>query len=178
MRNLLAFLCLFLSGCVWNHDYPDNWPALETVTGICPDIAGSYAEIGRTSGLVLFDIPFHENPDLSVELLHVQTTETKAITITQHDANSILVSAISFAGVLPFLHAFDFENGDFRCDESKIWFPSPMDGGLVGKWTNKTGFGKTTDGSLVAEEHSVDVNGKTVRHLLWPAYITDETATN
>jgi hypothetical protein len=103
--------------------------------------------------------------------------DVKAITIAQPDANRILVSTIDREGVVSFSHTFERENGDFWCDEGKIWVPVPYPGWGF-DWDDKAGFNKTTDGSLVAEDHHWDFNGKTVKYILWPAYITDEMTAN
>jgi hypothetical protein len=181
MRNLIVFLSLFFSGCVHIHEYPDDWPALEPVSGDCPDISGRYVEIGRTSERPSFVANVNQvtktGPRLSSELLRADVGANSAVAITQPSANSITISTIYADGVSkPHIgdtsFTFDLDNGDYWCDEGKIWFPNPY-GGFSSKRAHRRGISKTIDESLIAEDHSVNVNGKTVTYYLWSAYITE-----
>ena len=178
MRNLIVFLCLLFSGCVWTQDYPADWPALDPVTEACPDIAGSFAETGRTSDRpwLFMDSAFKPSASLTYELLYVEYRGDTPVEIAQPNANTIIVTAIDATGSAN-LHSFDRDEGDFRCDEGKIWFPAAGAAALA-KWVAKTGFSKATDGSLVAEDHTVDVNGKSIMFYLWPVFITVDKSTN
>ena len=177
MRNLSVFLYLLFSGCVWTQNYPADWPALDPATETCPNIAGVYAETGRTSDRpwLFMDEAFTPAASLTYELLYVEYHGLAQVVITQPDADAIIVTAIDAEGS-PNSHRINRESGGFRCEEGKIWIPSPW--GRFDGWGDKTGFSNATDGSLVAEDHTVDVNGKSVMFYLWTAIITNDKSTN
>ncbi len=182
MRTLIVLLGLLLSGCATVYEYPDDWPALGPVASGCPNISGTFVEIGVTNEYTrtLSTKNDYSNPSLSRELLRTDPLENRAIAIAQPDANSVIVSVIHSEDFVSLgtnhvnfdSHTFDLENGDFRCDEGKVWFPDSV--GST-SWRNRIGFSKATDGSLVGEDHEVLVTlvGKLGTYYLWTAYTSD-----
>ena len=173
MRTLIVLLGLLFSGCAVVSEYPDDWPALGPVASGCPNISGTFVELGVTSehSEILWGKNYYTSPSLSLELLGTAPLGNRAIAIAQPDANSIIVSVIHPEGFVSLgtnhvnsdSHTFDLENGDFRCDEGKVWFTRSVG---LGKWRNRIGFSKATDGSLVGEDREVMVTGGNICYLL------------
>ena len=176
MRNLFVMLGFLMAGCSMTFEYPDDWPALESRANGCPNISGVYAELGRTSE---YRTTFKggsniTEPRLSQQLLRLDFLGPKAMKVTQPSSTTVAVSAIG-AGWLyeaggPKSPIFDLGDGDYKCEEGKIWFPRPV--GLT-KWRNRIGFSKAVDGSLVAEHHQAHEIGHFLFFYLWPAYSDD-----
>ena len=179
MLRPFLIICTLCSGCVLNEDYPDDWPPMADSTEACPDISGTFADLGLSTshygGHSLSRI-------FSRGSLAAVVTQ---VAISQPDDQSILVEFFGIDGSWQGQSLLR-NDGDYSCEEGRIWISEteavvePVGNAppAIGVARSKTGFARASDGSLVGEVRDVAAGvvfvvvpfGISARdYSLWPA---------
>lgn len=158
MRRSIFLICLFCSACVFNDEYPVDWPAMVVDSEECPDISGTYEDLGLS-------VSSDGNHRLSHLFLSepLQAVDVR-VTISQPDGQTLRVEALG-ADASEQAYRLLRDGSEYSCQEGRIWISDtdleiePI-GSLppavgVGRW--RMGLAKALDGSLVGEERSTVV---------------------
>lgn len=180
MRGAILFLCSLCSACVMHEEYPSHWSPVVVSTKECPDITGTYEDVGEVSSsdseLSDFDTGFR----LSEIFLEAPLEHNAKLTISHPDANSIQAS-IQGSGASNKSHRHSREGGDYSCKDGKIWFSESSPWVIaemyaIGYERGQVGFAKSEDGSLIGEVRSsgagvafliVPIGGSKRDYIIW-----------
>ena len=181
MRISILFYCLSLAGCAFNTEYPASWPepAAASDSGKCPDISGTFSDLGEfASG--------DGNISLSALLAQLDVSN-QSTTISLEGEYTVVVEHAGKAFEGSDRIILNRSSGDFSCDGGRLWISriewADPDGGIaviIGRSKDNFGFTKTADGSLLAELNSsaggalllggvvpIPVTGKDRDYVLW-----------
>lgn len=156
------------SGCVSTDRYPESWSPRILADAECPDISGTYGNVGRGSGDILFCPDCAEGSDYHqcaeqctddlLQLSEVFFEATLAVEsnvgITQM-RDSKIEAWVENQDLAEDFRSLSRDEGDFACNEGQIWLPLDRDlevdlGGIA--VSSKTlGLMKAADGSLIGE---------------------------
>lgn len=159
-RVLLAFATILGTGCVLKEPYPNQWPGIHAVKGICPDISGTFADDGwlnpseaeqtgqawhkRSLSRLIFtdEGEFDEVTDVQI----IQT-ENHDITLIALNGNTSLVE-----------QSFSIENGDFSCKSGFVEFIGERvcetGNGVMACATPESDLIKNLEGDLIIKTNS------------------------
>jgi hypothetical protein len=170
MRKLTSTVAvlLLLTGCILNNwttgypaGYPKEWPPLTAQRGNCPDITGTFRDLGflgyedpkypdayASAVITGYTLAwrFFQEPTMSKE---------RKVQISHPDTDSFIVEVLE-QDKLVSSGTFSISSGDVACEEGWVRLKPKVEGGLadVGVYRNKTyiGLAKAVDGSLVSKE--------------------------
>jgi hypothetical protein len=152
-RLVILVICAICFGCASNDPYPENWsPVVVGQTG-CPDISGIYKNGGlgtnsQSTRMEQLSEIFLGNSRANEETISIDQSEDGRMQILIHDNDQS-----------PESRTLSLEDGDFECDDGKIWVTLAKDFDIdfaaVGGDITKMGFARAEDGSLVGEERYV-----------------------
>jgi hypothetical protein len=157
MRKLASIVAVsfLLPGCILNNwttgypaGYPKEWPTLAAQRGICPDIVGTFRDLG---------VQGHEDPEYSDKLLEYfiteytlawrffpepATTKGRKVQISHPDTGRFVVEVLEQDKVVSS-GTFSVASGDVTCEEGWAWLRPKIEKGAegVGGYRNKKHIG-------------------------------------
>ena len=123
-RVLLAFGTILATGCVLKEPYPNQWPDIHAVKGICPDISGTFTDDGwlNPSEAEQTGQAWHKRSLSRLLFTHEgefdEVTDVKIIQTENHDIT--LIALIGNTSLVE--QSFSIENGDFSCKSGFVEF--------------------------------------------------------
>lgn len=155
MGRLFLFLFVFCSACASNEEYPNDWSPIVFDDSDCPDISGTYDNVGlyASRDKMLFETGYLLSNYVFEDALN-DVSFFAGVVISRSDGNELRI-AISSKDKTSDTHTLSREMGHFACEGGKIWIAETTWGvhQLYGPAYAKTriGLAKTKDGSLVGE---------------------------
>jgi hypothetical protein len=161
---LTLVVVLLITGCLgkavtgFDSDYPRTWPNLALTNGMdCPDISGTFKEIGAYTYKYFEHQPLES---LTYRLVGSPATTTAIVEISRWDEDALLVE-VRNGSVAGKSHKLSRSRGDFSCDAQGVSLNPKVIQGAEGvggaRVTLKLGLKKAIDGSLVGEERMSSV---------------------
>lgn len=175
MRAVIAFLLLSCAGCVSSTQYPADWPQPDLASAECPDIVGTYDDVGRLAS-TRGGQPSHPQSVLSRYFFEYDNRTIAYTKISSVDADSIRVESTE-PGKDPLSRRLD-RGEDFTCSDGRLWISDPLrivDDGLSLRGRERIGLALSEDGSLVGESRVsargrvlvIPVLARETDHVLW-----------
>lgn len=153
--RLLALACLLLpAGCASTmQQVPESWPAIRPSAG-CPDLAGTYENVGVTSGkfgaaLSWFVMPANDDKTRkhleSAYRIEIVGDSEREMDVSAWRRNAFVARRTLKRDV------------DYRCEEGAVVLSVPSQGGSM---LQGASLARATDLSLIARTSSVEVGVK------------------
>ena len=146
---LMLPACLLCAACVFSERYPDDWSPVIVGATECPDISGTYENVGQLASDR--EYPVRTELRLSNHFFGHGLGFDRRITISQTDEDTIQASTYGDDSHEP--HIFSRKDGGYVCNDGSIWLSSESGwvgfGFGIGRESMRIGFVKTEDGSLV-----------------------------
>lgn len=178
--------CLSCTACVTTQEYPDDWSPIIFDSGECPDISGTYGNLGQLIGAV--DEQSQSELLLSNFLFEDDVGPRQVVAISHPNKDAIQVNTVDGNGQEP--RVLSRKDGDYVCEDKKIWLlqsQSFMEEGAVplfeplpslGRMKIRVGLAPAEDGSLIGDVRYsgfvmlamvVPIAGGSQEYIRWPA---------
>ncbi len=162
----MTLMALTLGGCATG-SYPDDWPSWQPSGPECPDIGGTYSNLGLASNpkarcgdpsandpfcrlhSALYIADIFDSPNLA------DLIATTRVRIQKPASDSFQFAALAADGSVIYSRTVSTTDGEFTCDRDGAVFRTGWKGyggdtmGAAGAGTRVFIFGKLSDGSLV-----------------------------
>ena len=151
MRAVIISLLLTCAACVSSTKYPQEWPQPDLANVGCPNISGTYADVGLAASSP-YTNGDHPEGHLSRYFFNDDQREITYTKISQVDEE--LVRVESFAADDNSLSLQLSLGEDFTCRNGRLWISEQLrivDDGLSLKGRERIGLALLADGSLVGE---------------------------
>jgi len=178
MRAVIIFLLLTCAGCVSSTEYPADWPRPALTDVECPDIFGTYQDVGRLAS-TRGGTPAHPQSVLSRYFFEYDNRTISYTRISPADAGSIRVESFE-PGKDPLSRRLDSDE-DFMCSDGRLWISDRLrivDDGLSLRGSERIGLALSEAGSLVGESRVsargrvllIPVLARETDHVLWEVH--------
>lgn len=178
MRTVIVFLLLTCVGCVSSTEYPADWPQPALADVECPDIFGTYEDVGRLAS-TRGGTPDHPQSVLSRYFFEYDNRAISYTKISRADAHSIRVESIE-PGKDPLSRRLDPDE-HFTCSDGRLWISDRLrivDDGLSLRGNERVGLALSEDGSLLGESRVsahgrvfvIPVLARETDHVLWAVH--------
>jgi hypothetical protein len=151
MRAVVIFLLLTCVGCVSSTEYPADWPEPALTDVECPEIFGTYQDVGRLAS-TRGGTPAHPQSILSRYFFDYDNRMISYTRISRVNADSIRVESFE-PGKDPLSRRLDSDE-HFICSDGRLWISDQLrivDDGLSLRGNERIGLTLSEDGSLVGE---------------------------
>jgi hypothetical protein len=151
MRAVTICLLLTCAGCVSSTDYPADWPQPELTDVECPEIFGTYDDVGQLAS-TRGGTPAHPQSVLSRYFFEYDNRTISYTRISPVDADSIRVESFE-PGKDPLSRRLDADE-HFTCSDGWLWIADRLrivDDGLSLRGNERIGLALSDNGSLVGE---------------------------
>lgn len=149
--SIILFLVLSCAGCVSSAAYPTDWPQPAFTDTTCPNIFGTYADVGQLASTRGGD-SVHPQSVLSRHFFKYDNREIAYTKISAIDTQSMRVESVE-PGKEPLSRRLD-RGEDFTCSDGRLWISEPMrivDDGLSLRGRERIGFVTSENGLLIGE---------------------------
>ena len=181
MRAVIVFLLLTCAGCVSSTNYPSDWPQPALAGTDCPNIFGTYADVGELASS-RGGYPDHPQSILSRYFFEYDNREISYTRISAVDTNSIHVESFE-PGKDPLSRRLDPDE-HFTCSNGRVWVSERLrivDDGLSLRGRERIGLVLAENGSLVGESRIsasgrvlvIPVIARETDHVLWEIHASD-----
>ena len=178
MRAVIIFLLLTCVACVSSTEYPADWPQPALAAVECPDIFGTYEDVGRLAS-TRGGTPAHPQSVLSRHFFEYDNRTISHTRISRVDADSIRIESFE-PGKDPLSRRLDSDE-HFVCSDGRLWISDRLrivDDGLSLRGNERIGLALSEDGSLVGEARVsargrvfvIPVIARETDHVLWEIY--------
>lgn len=181
MRAVTISLLLGCAGCVSSTKYPTDWPQPDLADTDCPNIFGTYADVGQLAS-TRGGNPAHPQSVLSHYFFEYDNREIAYTRISAVDANSIRVESFE-SGKEPLSRRLDRDE-HFTCSDGRLWISERLrivDDGLSLRGRERIGLALSENGSLIGESRIrargrvfvIPVLANETDHVLWEIHASD-----
>ena len=178
MRAAIILLMFGGAGCVSSTKYPTEWPQPALAGSDCPDIAGTYADVGELAS-TRDGYPAHPQSVLSRYFFEYDTREIAYTRISAVDTKSIRVESVE-PGKEPLSRRLD-RGEHFTCSDGRLWISARLrivDDGLSLRGRERIGFAPSEHGDLIGETRIgargrvfvIPVLAREKDHVLWETH--------
>jgi hypothetical protein len=175
MRAVIIFLLLTCVGCVSSTEYPADWPQPALADVECPDIFGTYEDVGQLAS-TRGGTPAHPQSVLSRYFFEYDNRTISYTRISRVDADSIRVESFE-PGKDPLSRRLDPDE-HFMCSDGRLWLSDRLrivDDGLSLRGNERIGLAISEAGSLIGESRIsargrvlvIPVLARETDHVLW-----------
>ena len=175
MRAMIIFLLLTCAGCVSSTEYPADWPRPDLADVECPDIFGTYDDVGQLAS-TRGGTPAHPQSVLSRYFFEYDNRTIAYTRISRGDAGSIRVESFE-PGRDPLSRRLDSDE-HFMCSDGRLWISDPLrivDDGLSLRGQERIGLALSENGALIGESRVsargrvfiIPVVARETDHVLW-----------
>lgn len=151
MRAVIVLLPLTCAGCVFSTEYPADWPQPDLAGGECPDIVGTYEDVGQLAS-TRGGPSSHPQSVLSRYFFEYDNRTISYTKISLADSDSIRIE--SFEPGQDLLSRRLDRNEHFECSDGRLWISDRLrivDDGLSLRGRERIGLSLSENGSLVGE---------------------------
>ena len=175
MRAAIICPLLACAGCVSSTEYPADWPQPALTDVECPDIFGSYEDVGLLAS-TRGGTPAHPQSVLSRYFFEYDNRTISYTRLSRVDTDSIRVESFE-PGKEPLSRRLDPDE-HFVCSDGRLWISDQLrivDDGLSLKGNERIGLALSEEGSLVGESRIsghgrvfiIPVLARETDHVLW-----------
>lgn len=175
MRAMIILLLLGCAGCASSTRYPAEWPQPDLADAGCPDILGTYADVGQMAS-TRGGSPAHPQSVLSRYFFEYDNREIAYTRITAVGADSIRVESFE-PGIEPLSRRLD-RGEHYTCSDGRLWISEPLrvvDDGVSLRGRERVGLALAENGSLIGETRVsargrvlvIPVLARETDHVLW-----------